>query len=179
MIDHVWQHQRRCKTSRHSDIKSLDASVCRLYVKTTDDARHRHSNLLKGSGLTRLDERPSHYCRETEREGERGRERERETIRRQQGRLASPAAPCMPSPVFICGTSLIHMRDIDTVTCATWLRHMCDMPHSHVSHASITCVKYLSHMCAMMPGQVLFMPSPVFISVTWPIQMCDMTHSYM
>ena len=35
----------------------------------------------------------------------------------------------------------------DSLTCVTWLTHMCDMTHSHVWHDSLTCVTWLTHMC--------------------------------
>jgi len=37
----------------------------------------------------------------------------------------------------------------DSLICATWLTHMCDMAHSHVRHDSFTWATWLVHMCDM------------------------------
>jgi len=37
----------------------------------------------------------------------------------------------------------------DSLVCATWLTHMCDMAHSHVRHDSFTWATRLVHMCNM------------------------------
>ena len=52
---------------------------------------------------------------------------------------------------------------------ATWLVHMCDMPHA-------LCVTWHIHVCDVTPSYVWH---DSFIGVTWLIHRCDMTHSYV
>jgi len=88
-------------------------------------------------------------------------------------------------------------NEYDSLICATWLIHMCDMTHSYVWHDSIrehsfalpvsmnkthlyvwrTTIKrvtWLIHMCDMTPSCVWH---DSFICVACLIHVCDMTHS--
>jgi len=95
----------------------------------------------------------------------------------------------------------------DSFICVTWLIHMCDMTHSYVWHDSFICVMWLIHMydvtrelskCVyhlrFMSHMTLFylwrgsfvwvsrlicMWCVSFRSVTWLIQIYDVTHSYV
>ena len=78
---------------------------------------------------------------------------------------------------FICVTWLIpyvwHDSFIRAIYIsfmfATWLVHMCDMPHA-------LCVTWHIHVCDVTPSYVWH---DSFIGVTWLIHRCDMTHSYV
>jgi len=95
-------------------------------------------------------------------------------------------------PIHMCGVSHAHLRQkllkrlLSNNIRATWLIHMCDMPHSFMwwlvcapqaqvveeaaqryhtrdmTHSYVSCVWYDS-----------------FIHVIWLIHTCDMTHSYL
>ena len=84
---------------------------------------------------------------------------------------------CVAATVaWYCDTSL----NITFVN--TWLFTQLLVTHSHVWHDSLTCVTWLTHMCEHNVCQHLALHSVTRNSltcVTWLTHMCDMTHSYV
>jgi len=78
---------------------------------------------------------------------------------------------------FLCVACLIHMCDMTpsyvshaAFKCMTWLHNIQDILHSYVSHHSFKCVTWLmGHAYDRTNAS----------TVTWLIDMCDMTHAYM
>jgi len=64
----------------------------------------------------------------------------------------------------------------DTLLCATWRIHMCDMTQSYVWCDSFICVTWLTHMRDMTYS---YEWHDSFVCVTCLIHMCEMTHSYV
>jgi len=68
---------------------------------------------------------------------------------------------------------------------ATWLIHMCDMTHSHLtwSNQVINTFTLIPHYCRgsihMWDMTHSYVWHDSFIYVTWLIHMCDMTHSHL
>jgi len=62
----------------------------------------------------------------------------------------------------------------DALKCVTWPIHMCDMTYSNVWHDSFARVCLCVYICDMTHSDVC-----IFISVSWLICICDITHSWL
>ena len=85
--------------------------------------------------------------------------------------------------IHACATTHSYMRH-DSFILVTWLVGICDITHSYTWHDSLICVTWHIHIYVRLldkrcyGSNVGVYSSERAFSLTWLMDICDMTHSY-